>query len=665
MESVILAFVSAVVVALVATPMTMRLAARVGAIDLPNERKAHQNPTPRLGGIAVVASWLAALGVLWAVDPALIAQTWLSRLEGQLLLVALLGVVAVGIADDIRNLRPLEKFLGQVAMALIAYFAGFSVNAAAMFGGGIVSARILDLPLTVLWIVGVTNAINLIDGLDGLAAGVALIATLTMAPIALLQNDVGSSILTVVLAGSLLGFLRYNFNPARIFLGDSGSLFLGFILAVLSVKSSTKISTGFALLMPILALGLPIMDTLLSMVRRFLRSFLPENGTSWRFAHTLKSMFLPDRAHIHHRLISRGMSTRGAVFALYSVSVFLGAGAFAITVVNNHTASLILLTMGGAIIVGFRQLHYREMAVLKNGVLLPLYDRPIMNRESFQSFFDLAFILGAFAAASALVDGGSRVTLPLSEFLRRIAIAGAIQLAVFLAMGHQKRTYQFYGLGDMMRAVRTLVMAVVVTGMAFKYMGPVFRYEDMLILIYDMFFLLVLVLGMSLSYRVLRYISRRQPSAGPSVLLYGADSVGSLVLDKILTADVDSWRPVGFIDDNPMLEGRYLNGFQILGGHWSLHHILRKHQVSEIVLCSENLQPEAVRRVHEIAKEHRINVKRIRILYEDFHPQEAVVSPLHADVAGMRGRAPGMSGRKLPVWPLRDPVTVNPVRPEQ
>jgi UDP-GlcNAc:undecaprenyl-phosphate/decaprenyl-phosphate GlcNAc-1-phosphate transferase len=621
----IVAFISSISLSLFLTPWVIDLAGRVGAIDKPNERKVHSQPTPRLGGVAIFLSVFMSLIAFFVLDPKFIVNTWIASREGLFLFGSLALVLLLGIWDDIRSLRPAQKFLGQLLLSVLMYFAGFSVTkVSSIFGAGFLNVGMLDFPITVLWIIGVTNAINLIDGLDGLAAGVALIASMTMLPMALMQGDIGSAILIFLLAGALLGFLRYNFNPAKIFLGDSGSLFLGFMLAVLSVKSSTKITTGFALLLPILALGLPIMDTLLSMLRRILRPAPAPSPDGKKEISKFGSMFQPDRSHIHHKLISKGFSHRNAVLVLYMVSCGLGLAAFAITMVNNFIGSIILMAVGVAVVIGIRRLQYKEMAVLQNGTLLPLYDKPIMNRESFQIFFDLGFILISYALAFFMVNSGSIADPMGREFFKRITIVAATQLAVFIFSGQYKRTYQFFGIGDAMTLVRTLILAVVVAGLALAVFLPPFRQVNLIILILDNFFLASFVLGMRVSFRALQYLSRKDPVEGRRVIIYGADVNGSMMLERMLESNIRSWIPVGFVDDNPSMEGKYLNGYPVFGGHWKLEKLIREKQINEIVLCGETIQYEALKRVRKLAKENNVDLKKLRILYEDYHEEKDV-----------------------------------------
>ena len=617
------AFISSISLSLASTPLVMEFAKSVGAIDKPNERKVHSTPIPRLGGVAIFVSVFMSLIAFFVLDRGLIINTWIAGKEGIFLFGSLALVLALGIWDDIRSLRPAQKFLGQLLLGVLMYFAGFSVTkVSSVFGVGFLNVGLLDFPITILWIVGVTNAINLIDGLDGLAAGVALIASMTMLPIALMQGDIGSAILIFLLAGSLLGFLRYNFNPAKIFLGDSGSLFLGFMLAVLSVKSFTKITTGFALVLPILALGLPILDTLLSMVRRVLRSAISPSSIAEKHTGKFSSMFQPDRSHIHHKLISKGLSHRNAVLVLYLVSCGLGLAAFAITIVNNITASIILILVGTAIIAGIRRLQYKEMAVLQNGTLLPIYDRPIMNRESFHVFIDLGFILISYAFAFLLVINVNVADNLGWEFFKRISIIAAVQLTVFIFSGQYKRTYQYFGIGDALSIIRTLMLAVIVAGLAETISMPPFRQADFIVLALDSFFLASLVIGIRVSFRVLQYLSRKETVEGKRVIIYGADGNGSLMLERILESNIHRWVPVGFVDDNPLMEGKYLNGFPVFGGYWSLPKLIREKQINEIIVCSESIQPEVLKHLSKLAKENKTSLKKMRILYEDYHEEQ-------------------------------------------
>lgn len=308
--------VLAAVTSSVVTPVVRRIAVRAGVVDEPGGRRVHKEITPRLGGLAVMAGFFLPLAVFAVVKTGAV-RGFLQREELVLGLV-LGGVVvgAVGAIDDVRSLGPWSKLFAQTVGAVIAYAFGYRIDAINIPLFGTVEMGILALPVTVFWFLAITNAINLIDGLDGLAAGIALFATVANFGIAYLNGSDVALLLSAALAGSLLGFLRHNFNPATIFLGDSGSMFLGFVLAATSlVGAMTKSSTAVAILAPIIALGVPIVDTLLAMIRRSLAR---------------QSIFAADRGHIHHRLLDLGFTHRRVVLTLYGLSVALALAAVAI-----------------------------------------------------------------------------------------------------------------------------------------------------------------------------------------------------------------------------------------------------------------------------------------------------------------------------------------------
>jgi UDP-GlcNAc:undecaprenyl-phosphate GlcNAc-1-phosphate transferase len=327
------------------TPSVIRLAHRLGAMDLPGGRKVHGGPIPRIGGVAVFFGFVAGLA-----SAAFLAGFLFEPIEVDVywpgLVVAATVIFLVGLADDLWGLRYYWKLAAQIACAVYVWNAGFQIEMLSKPLGDGSHLGWISLPITVLWIVGITNAVNLIDGLDGLAAGTALITTLATAVIALKMRNLGVVAACVALAGSLVGFLRYNFAPAQIFLGDSGSMFLGFVLAVASARGSQKLPTVVVVLVPLLVLALPLIDTGLAVVRRLYR--LSRRGRqSDRMARyvlrNLNHVFLPDRDHIHHRLIDSGLSHRGAVLILYGVGLASALVAFVLTFVNSREIGFLLL----------------------------------------------------------------------------------------------------------------------------------------------------------------------------------------------------------------------------------------------------------------------------------------------------------------------------------
>lgn len=342
------AFLAALLASIAVTPSVIRLANRNGWYDQPGGRRIHKRPVPRLGGLAVfaatLAGFIAAAGLGWRV-----AEHHREFLVG--ILVGGAVLFTTGVVDDLRGLRPRTKLLAQMVAAGLVYAMGFRIEMLSFWPTSDFSVGWLSLPLTLLWVVGVTNAFNLIDGLDGLATGIAIVALSTTLAAALMMGRADVAITAAALLGSLVGFLAYNFNPARIFLGDSGSLFVGFMLAVLSVHGSTKSSTAVLAIVPLLALGLPLADTGLAMARRWLR------GAAFSSA---------DGRHIHHRLLATGLTQRRSVLVLYVVSAALAS--IGVLAVVTPPEKVLFVTAAGSVLclvlllAGMRGLDYHEFA---------------------------------------------------------------------------------------------------------------------------------------------------------------------------------------------------------------------------------------------------------------------------------------------------------------
>lgn len=344
-------FVVSALSGLILTPLVIRMAVAWGLFDAPHgDRRVHTEPIPRVGGVAVFASMGIGLVVLAASSVSGIGSVgpFSSLLSGVLFGSGI--IFATGLIDDLIGLRPGVKFIAQLIAAGVVYVYGFRVGVIS-FGYGVqVDVAWLSMPITVLWIVGVTNAFNLIDGLDGLATGIAIITLAVMLAVSTALGNSEAVILCVALLGSLLAFLRYNFSPAKIFLGDSGSLFVGFMLAVLTVYGS-QVERGASVLalIPIFCLAIPLLDTVLAMLRRFLRGV---------------PLSQADGRHIHHRLLALGLSHRHAVVILYMVAGVLASLGLSLVMAPPPAIVGVAAAAGGValalVVYGLRRLQYHE-----------------------------------------------------------------------------------------------------------------------------------------------------------------------------------------------------------------------------------------------------------------------------------------------------------------
>ena len=336
----LVALTAAAAISFLTTPLVKSLAYRVGAIDVPKDnRRMHKKPVPRLGGLAIFLGFIVSMLLFVKID---------HQMQGILLGASI--IVVLGVVDDMSPLRAYFKFCVQIFAALVAVFHGVVIqtlsNPNVFAESPYWDLGWLAVPITVLWIVGITNAVNLIDGLDGLACGVSTISAISMLVIALLVSEGDVALVMASLVGACLGFLPFNKNPAKMFMGDTGSTFLGYILATISIQGLFKYYAIVSFAVPFLILGLPMFDTLFAIIRRL--------------AHGQNPM-APDRGHIHHRLIDMGLNQKQAVAALYVISSILGLSAVVLTSSGAIKAMLFLMALAVAAFLASRVIFRRDI----------------------------------------------------------------------------------------------------------------------------------------------------------------------------------------------------------------------------------------------------------------------------------------------------------------
>lgn len=335
-------FLICFLIALFATPLVKKLALRVGAVDLPDKRKVHQIIMPRIGGLAIFISFLIGYFLFLP-----------KTLEAGFILLGALIILVIGIIDDIKGLTYKSKIFGQLIAAIIPVAGGIQIEFITLPFGERIEFGYLAVPITIIWIIAITNAINFIDGLDGLAAGVSSIAFVTITGIAVVMGDTLMTIIGLIMLGSTLGFLVFNFYPAKIFMGDTGSLFLGYMISVISVMGLYKNVTLFSLMVPIIILGIPILDTTFAIIRRIIHK---------------KPIASPDKFHLHHCIIRLGFTHRQTVISIYALSGLFSLAAIIFTKSTLWGSTVIILTL--IILV--------ELIVEVTGLISIRY-RPLLN----------------------------------------------------------------------------------------------------------------------------------------------------------------------------------------------------------------------------------------------------------------------------------------------
>ena len=352
-----IAFLLAFITAFVITPYTIRLAKKVGAVDIPNDRRVNKKPMPRLGGLAVIAGFLVSV-IYLVISASIEGKINLSEDGLNIKLLGILGgMLVLGIVcyiDDVKDIKPLVKLAGQVTAAIIVASSGVLIdNFTIPFKeNSFVLNEVFSFILTVGWIIGITNAINLIDGLDGLSSGITLISCISLVVVfALNESPLIAIILITALAGAIVGFLPYNFNPAKTFIGDVGSNFMGFALAIISILGVAKTYTAIVLIAPIMILALPIFDTIWAIIRRIIKS------------KSIKGVFKADRGHLHHRLMAKGYTQKQSVLILYGATATFGMTAIILLDSGIWKAASFALLVIAIVAIGYRD--FVKLSVFK------------------------------------------------------------------------------------------------------------------------------------------------------------------------------------------------------------------------------------------------------------------------------------------------------------
>lgn len=330
----------AAAVSFLLTPVVRRIVIKIGAVDVPkDDRRMHTEPIPSMGGVAIYFAFM--LAILMFVRP-------LSRSHGALLLGSTVILVS-GIFDDTKNLSPSMKVIFQLIAASIVMFGDVKIGYISNFfgeRGSIIDLGILSYPITLVWIVGITNAVNLIDGMDGLAAGVSAIGAISLGVLSFMHGNHSSGLICLILAGACLGFLPYNFDPASVFMGDTGALFLGFVFSVITIEGVMKTAATVAIVSPILVLAVPIGDTFLAIIRRTII-----RGESFATA---------DKDHLHHKILAMGYSVRTTVIILYILAILMGLVAIVVSFIGGFLGNMIALGVLVLLLLGARHIGMLE-----------------------------------------------------------------------------------------------------------------------------------------------------------------------------------------------------------------------------------------------------------------------------------------------------------------
>ncbi len=562
-----------------------RLAPRVGLVTPPRADRWHRRPIPLLGGVAVMAATIGTL--LVAGVPA--------RLAPFLLLAAAMG--AVGLLDDLRSLRPQAKLVAQIVLAGGLIHFGFLLRLTAV--------PLVDVFLTLLWMVGITNAFNLLDNMDGLAAGMATIAAGFRLAFSLMDGDLGSARLTAVFLGATAGFLVRNFPPARIFLGDAGSLFVGFFLGGACVAGEYAYSRGVGavLVLPVLLVLIPIFDTTFVTVTRLVTGRPVSQG---------------GRDHTSHRLVGLGITERQALAVLYTVSLLSGVLAlltyrYGVT----YTFALLAVLAVGLVVLA---VHLSRVEVLRPGaagapraIVRLAADFPF-KRQVATVAIDLVLIVAAYYSAYLLrFEGGFEAHR--AVFLATVGPVIVLQVSALQLFGNYRGLWRYTSLPDLLRLLRGVTAGVAAT-VLYLVFATRFEGASRAVFVLDWLLLVVLLSGSRVSFRLLGELLRPGREDFRRVLIYGAGDGGELTLRELRKNKALRREPVGFVDDDPAKLGTRIHEVPVLGDLTAIGRLLDDHRVGEVIVASEKVAPDRVRQLETVCAASGVPVSRMILRIE-------------------------------------------------
>lgn len=576
------------------TPLAAHLAVRIGAMDLPGPRKIHDRAVPRLGGAVVIVSFATMLAVVLLLRDS-------DSLRDLALAIGLgaLPVVAVSVRDDIFPVSARMKLAAHLAGAIVSASFGVSLGSEIHLFGTSVHLGWMAVPLSVIWMVSITNAFNLVDGLDGLSAGLGCIASVSLGFVFLMVGQTGTATASFVLAGAIAGFLPQNFYPARMFLGETGAATIGFCLAALSLRGGSTLSAGLATILPVFIFGMPIAEALVSIARRWVGS---KGG-----------IFDPDRNHIHHRLLALGIDHRRAVLTLYGGALVTTlAGLFSLFVTAQHTA-LLVTALACAAFVGVSRLDYDEFAFIRGGAALRLYEAPVLRHSFFYVFGDLLIVAASVYLAIALKADDWNLQRHRAQALTMLGVLAPSTVLSFHAFRLYRGEWKLASIDDF----RRIVAAVVLTSLAGFMLSPLVGYASSvsLQLIY-MVVALVLVVTSRAAYPILADRTAWASHTGAPTLIFGAGRGGAGAVRQLLADDSAHMRPVGFVDDDPRKVGRLVQGIPVLGCLRELERIVKESSAEAIVIAASAVSDERLRDVVRRCEALDIGLVRMEIRFE-------------------------------------------------
>lgn len=578
-------FLIAFALAIIVTPIVRRIALIKGYVAKPRQDRWHKKETALFGGAAIFLSFI--IPYILFVKP---------TVENISIIVCGCLIFGLGLFDDIVQIKPYTKLMGQIIVASLVMSFGISIK--------IIPYQIISIPLSILWIVGIMNAFNLLDNMDALSAGIAAIAGLTLFLFSFLDGNAAVGLPALILAGSLLGFLRYNFNPAQIFMGDCGSMFIGFILATITLLGSWRESTHLISIMavPIMVLAVPILDTLFVTFMRGMNS---------------RKIFQGGRDHMSHRMVVLGLSERNSVLVLYVISIIFGAISVGSMFVNPLvTMILVLLVAIGlmyfAAFLGKVKMYEAQDVVnlkKKNGNVV-LNNILLHKRRTFEVGVDFILICIAYISAYLLRFEGVLSEQNQSLIVKSLPVIVVIKYIILFKFGLYRGIWRYVSILDLVNILKAVSFASLVSALTVLL---IWRFEGFsrAVFVIDWILLFVLVSGSRVVERIYKEIFDQSSMKGKRVLIYGAGDAGEFILREMRNNKVLNYEPVGFLDDDEEKLGRRIHGISVFGSRKDIERIVKCKGVDEVIIAIPSLEQVILEEVISFCRSVDISYRKI------------------------------------------------------
>jgi UDP-GlcNAc:undecaprenyl-phosphate GlcNAc-1-phosphate transferase len=582
------------VVAAALTYGVREFAHRTGFVAKPKSDRWHKRPTAMLGGVAIFVATLSMYSAFVPATP-----------ESLIVFGASSFLFFVGLLDDILNIKPYQKLIGQLIGATVLVGLGPRLP--------ITGYELVDIWITVFWLIGITNAINLLDNMDGLAAGIAVIAAISLAVGFALNGQTNELLLVSVFIGTLLGFLIFNFNPASIFMGDCGSMFVGFLLAssVLVGQTGGR-SRGILsiLAVPVLILFVPIFDTtLVTIIRKLWGRKASQGG----------------RDHTSHRLVALGLSERSAVLMIYFFAVCAGLLSLSVShMATMQSLGLIgiftaALAIGGVYLSKVKVYDETEADLAtRNNAVFAFLINVSYKRRIFEVFLDAFLITFSYYAAYVLLFGSFEGSGNWELFINTAPLLVILKLFAFLGAGVYRGIWRYTSIADFITFFKGVLAGSVLSVFTILLL---YRFQNFsrAVFVLDGIILLLMLVGSRMAFRLIREFLPNAASAdGRRVLIYGAGDGGEMVLRELRNNPAWNYRAVGFVDDDPLKKGKVINGLQVYDANGLLGDICQEKAIQEILISSRKISPEALERVRDVCRDSDIMLKRAQMKIEPF-----------------------------------------------